>query len=67
MDDSGEAATPYLLLSMIHTQFPQFAERDNKGTFFIFCIQNFHIYKNKVVSSNKMPTKLGSIYVDIFI
>lgn len=31
MDDSGEAATPYLLLSMIHTQFPQFAERDNKG------------------------------------
>jgi len=32
MDDSGEAATPLLLLSMIHQQFPQFAERDDKGS-----------------------------------
>lgn len=31
MDDSGEAATPFLLLSMIHQTFPQFAERDGKG------------------------------------
>lgn len=31
MDDSGEAANPILLLSMIHSQFPQFAERDPKG------------------------------------
>jgi len=31
MDESGEAATPLIFLQFIHQQFPQFAERDDKG------------------------------------
>merc|ERR1712048_134378 len=31
MDESGEAATPLILLSIIHQQFPQFSERDGSG------------------------------------
>ena len=31
MDESGEPATPLLLLQFLHQQFPQFAEKDDKG------------------------------------